>query len=110
MRVIKVADICGKEVLSRSNAKRLASQLPDDCVVLDLSEVTFITRSVADELLGLVDHSLRVVDIVGQHGAVATMLDIVSSARKSQRAPIKHQTEVISCDTMEEFSKILLKE
>jgi hypothetical protein len=109
MRTIYLRELCGTEVLSRSNARKLYDNIDEETEIVDMSEVSFVSRSVADELCNVKDMypSLR---FVGMEEDVRTMLDIVQKGRRSKRDyTSKAKISVtVNCRTMDDLRKALL--
>ncbi len=96
--VIKIAELLSTQVRSRSNADILREELNSlisDNPVLDFSDVTFISRSFADELLRIMEelHDKNIT-LENQTIPVKTMLEIVRANRQKSRV-IPHDTEDI---------------
>lgn len=55
MKTINLRDLCGKEVLSRANVRKLYDIVDAETETVNMAGITFISRSVADELCNISD-------------------------------------------------------
>lgn len=107
-KIIKVATVIGTELRSRSKASAIYTEIGDsNNVVLDLAEVSFMSRSFADELCNIMASGNNVT-VVNAHGVVADMLHIVSESRKRKRVRTKDNAEIKDFEDMESLSSFLL--
>lgn len=108
MDELKVKEICGSEVLSRANARKLYDYLDNDTVTIDLSGVSFVSRSVADEICVIIETypDLR---LCGMREDVAMMIELVRKGRKIKREPIPKATVsmTFNCRTMDDLRRAL---
>ena len=82
--MIKLYDLFGTEIRSRSNTDVLREKILDcNISIIDLSQITFISRSFADELCNLSESDN--IKIYNAKGIVKNMLSIVSESRKNKR-------------------------
>ena len=82
--MIKLYDLFGTEIRSHSNADVLREKILDcNISIIDLSQITFISRSFADELCNLSESEN--IKIYNAKGIVKNMLSIVSESRKNKR-------------------------
>ena len=82
--MIKLYDLFGTEIRSRSNADVLREKILDcNISIIDLSQITFISRSFADELCNLSESDN--IKIYNAKGIVKNMLSIVPESRKNKR-------------------------
>lgn len=109
MSTIKITDICGKEVLSRANIRKLYDYINDTVSVLDMSDITFISRSVADELCNISDKFTQI-SFANMSQDVEKMLTIVQNGRgvKREFASKAKVSITFNCKTMEDLRKALL--
>lgn len=109
MRTIILKDICGAEVLSRANVRKLYEVVNNDTEILDFSDVTFISRSVADELCNLPE-KFPFLEFSGMNEEVEMMHNIVSKGRDVKRVyTSKAKVSVTyNCKTMEDLRNTLL--
>lgn len=107
---IKLSDICGMEVLSRANIRKLYDYVDCTTETIDMSDITFISRSVADELCNLCNKFPQL-SLVGLSDNVDTMLKIVHKGRSMKRE-YKSKAKVsmtFNCKTMDDLRKALLQ-
>lgn len=101
----KLMDLFGAEIRSRSNIENIRKDMnKDECYQFDLDGITFVSRSVADELCDM-EETLNL-DLLNMGEVVKNMHDIVSQSRKSVRTEIKTQPNTYKCVTMEDVSKV----
>ena len=81
MKKIQLKEICGVEVLSRANVRKLYDHIDADTEVIDMTGISFISRSVADELCIITDANPGCT-LSGGSEDVEMMLDIVRKGRK----------------------------
>jgi len=105
MKTIKLLDLCGTEVLSRANIRRLNDVISHDTSAIDLNGITFISRSVADELCDMIYkyHFL----IINCASNVSEMIELVKTSRSVKRTINHAPSEVIDCQNMLELAKAL---
>ena len=71
--IIKLHDLLGSEIRSRSNAEILREKIAEHSgSIIDLSDVSFISRSFADELCILVEK--HIIQLRNASGVVQNML------------------------------------
>lgn len=109
MDVIYLKDICGIEVLSRSNVRKLYESVNDDTSAIDMTDVSFISRSVADELCNI-SEKFPLIKFIGASEGVDTMLSVVRKGRSSKR---NHSSKAkisvtFNCKTMDDLRNALL--
>lgn len=108
MNTVILKDICGSEVLSRSNARKLYDVVDEATKTIDMSGISFISRSVADELCNITDkYPLR---IEGMCEDVNTMIDVVAKSRSKSRS-FESNAKIsitVNCKTMDDLKKAFL--
>lgn len=81
-KIINVGLIIGEDIRTRARIGEIKSLLnPDDCCILDFSLVEFISRSFADELVGLIEDSANKIKIINANAEVESMISIVREGR-----------------------------
>lgn len=109
MTTIYLKEICGIEVLSRSNVRKLYDLINQQTESICMRGVTFISRSVADELCNISDKftDIKFTDITED---VDTMLSIVRKGRGTKREySSKAKISVTyNCRTMDDLRNALL--
>ena len=79
--MIKLYDLFGTEIRSRSNADVLREKILDcNISIIDLSQITFISRSFADELCNLSES-----DNIKIYNAKGIVKNMLSESRKNKR-------------------------
>jgi hypothetical protein len=108
--VIKMATVISTDIRSRKNAEILKSMIhPGSKVMLDFQGVTFISRSVADEICDIIEHSKATVDKSNMCLLVENMLRAVENGRNKKRErPEIDDKDIIICKDMESLSRVLL--
>ena len=108
MKTIKICEIIGNDIRSRSSIERIKSQMPDDedCFFIDMSNVHFISRSFADELYNLyIDR--KGIYFVNKSENVERMLDVVWKGRASKRIRKTVDVEIENYTDIDDFLNFL---
>lgn len=88
MHTIHIKSLLGTEIRSRmTNGDRIRNEIRKagtPAILLDFSEVQFVSRSFADELCMILDEHPNI-KIFGDQGVVRSMIDTVMTARKRVR-------------------------
>lgn len=98
---IKVLDLLGPDIRSRSNAgaiEKIINELGNAKCVIDMEGVEFISRSFADELLEICKKSFSV--IVNTHGIADTIIKIVNKSRSKSRVKHNGSAKIIKLHDM----------
>lgn len=104
--IIKLHDLLGPEIRSRSNAEILREKIAEHSgSIIDLSDVSFISRSFADELCILVEK--HIIQLRNASGVVQNMLSVVSESRKKKRVRKTDDTKIKEFDDMESLTSFL---
>ena len=108
MSNIILHEIFGREILSRNNISNMRDRITSDDIALDFSNISFVSRSVADEIWNLMDEypSLTMKNIGND---VGKMLEVVKMGRASRgKSPNRvKRTTTIFCDTIDEVRQAL---
>lgn len=108
METLTLKDFLGSDIRYRATARKIYDVLKEVPVnVIDLEGVTFVSRSVADELC--VISETRNIELVGASGFPKSMIEIVSEGRSRKRERV-YDSNVVECNTMEELSMLLLSD
>ena len=109
MKKIQLKEICGVEVLSRANVRKLYDHIDADTEVIDMTGISFISRSVADELCIITDANPGCT-LSGGSEDVEMMLEIVRKGRNSKRdySSKAKVSMTFNCRTMDDLRKALL--
>lgn len=94
----------GNEIRTRISFRRNIEELIKACadIRLDFTGVTFITRSVADEIYNIQLDFPRI-EVLNLHGEAKKMFDVVKRGRLSPRRVCKNvQTQSIRLSNIEE--------
>lgn len=98
-KVIIVKDLLGKDIRSRSNANAIRKELEQNKYdTLDMSDIVFVSRSFADELLAIAEN--KSVNIINSNGDVKTMLDLVKRSRSSNNVNSCSLGDITKLDDM----------
>lgn len=101
----KLIDLFGAEIRSRSNIEKLRKDMrEDECYQFDLDGITFVSRSVADELCDMEEKMSLELSNMGE--VVQNMHDVVSSSRKTGRVKKDTSSNIYKCNTMEDVSNL----
>lgn len=104
--IIKIAEKIGSEINTRRMVEIFEKELSHENEYLfDMSGVSFISRSAADEFFNIA-YDFRVV-LANMEPFVKKMMDVVSIGRFTPRKYDKKRLKVIHCDDMETLSKYL---
>lgn len=109
VKVIKLSDLIGTDIRSRSNASILRKEIDSSdtrCVNVDFSDIVFLSRSVADEFINISEaYHDKEVHFTGLHGFPKNMLDIVYKSRKQKRTRHSESQEITMLSDMESLKE-----
>lgn len=104
--MIKLYDLLGAEIRSRSNAEVLKEIIGNNREpIVDLKDVSFISRSFADELCAMVESNI--IRLCNAGGIVQNMLSAVSESRKKKRIRKTDNSEIKEFEDMKSLSTFL---
>ena len=106
--VIKISELISTDIRSRANANIIRSAIDglNDGIVLDFTDVTFISRSFADELYNVMkEHSN--LTLTHESDFVKSMLNAVKQGRESKRRKINDTSEVKEIKDMKSLELFL---
>lgn len=107
-KIIKMKDVCGEIIHTRSVVERFRESLNfDDEYLLDMEGVVQISRSATDELYNIMHGSISV-DVINLEPFVAKMLDVVTKGRFLPRIRQKNNVKLVVCNDMQTLSRELL--
>lgn len=102
--IIKIKEVLGSDIRIRSRVTEIAKLTREASIYnLDFSGVRFISRSFADELITLLQHSQGRITIVNVKNEVSDMLKAVEKGR-NQAHTTKHTGKVQKLDSMEDLA------
>ncbi len=104
---IEIAKLISTELRSRTEAKRIASVIDSartNNIVIDFSDITFMSRSFTDEFCGIVAN--KNITYINMSGNIKLMIDIVSKNRNNPKN-IQLNGNVVDCSDMNSLSLIL---
>lgn len=101
MKTIVLKDRIGTFLQTRKSAKELLKLIETDST-LDFIDVTFMTRSFADEICCILDHNPNV-KVINMDTAVRTLFDIVKESRLKPRENHISDSEVLTFNDVESF-------
>lgn len=106
--ILKMAEICGTELRTRIMMEQFAQTLNnEDEYLLDMLDVTLISRSAADELYNITLDNPKV-KIIHLSSFVQKMLDAVILGRFQPRNLRTDATSVIYCSDYNSLHKTLM--
>lgn len=108
MKALDLAKVCGSEVLSRANVRRVYGIVSDETERLDFANVEFLSRSAADELCNVADRFPSLL-FSNLRENVEEMLAIVRRGRKAGRNHIPRPavSTTYYCNTMQDLRNAL---
>jgi hypothetical protein len=110
-QTIRLYDIFGSDLFSRSRASQLLSNVDinTDEVTLDFTGVNFISRSFADELCNIIEDNKHLkISLSGQNSEVDIMLSRVREGRAQERKRGIARPRMYEFNNMESLSSFLL--
>ena|SRR3712207_1009321 len=108
-KTLKMAELISSDIRSRSNADKIRAAIDNQYsnVIIDFTDVEFISRSFADELWVIIDEMDTVkFSIVNQAKVVETMLNVVASARQKIRVHKSEKADILTLKSMEDFDRV----
>lgn len=107
-KTLKISEIISTDIRSRANINIINSALDGikGNVILDFSNVTFVSRSFADELYNLLNENKNL-SISNMTDFVSSMYNIVCEGRKSKRVFESQQSEIKEFDDMNSLAVFL---
>lgn len=108
MKTLNLASICGCEVLSRANVRKIYEIISNDIEEIDFGDVEFLSRSAADELCNIADN-FPSVKFINMKNNVSEMVTIVGRGRKAgrRRIPRPAVSTTYYCTTMQDLKNVL---
>ncbi len=108
MSKIRVKDIIGAEVRSRIPIAALKDAIvKNECYDIDMADVTFISRSFADELYNLQQDNTQV-RFINVEEDVQKMMAVVWNGRSKKRVRKQDGVKTEDLSSIEDFSKFLM--
>jgi hypothetical protein len=106
---IKVAKAISTDIRCRNNADILRAIInSSDDVTLDFSDVVFVSRSFADELCDIIEHTTANVKTCNTCSLVTNMLKVVSDNRNKKRTRHIDNSNIFICKDMQSLANVLL--
>ena len=107
MKVIEVQKILGKEIRSRASICAIKERMQNKGeVCLDMKDITFISRSFADELYNL-QYDYKQVHFCNQSEEVSKMMLVVWEGRKKKRERKADHTVIQDMTSIDKFVDFL---
>jgi hypothetical protein len=110
MKTIQISADIGRDIRTRSFFRRDIDKLIEkvsDNVVLDFTDVVFISRSVADEICNvLVDYNN--LDVSGMSGDVEMMFTVVRNGRSRPRVYPSGDVKIVQLNTLDEMERFFM--
>ena len=105
-QTIKIFDFLGAEARQRVSADKIRNEISDDKqVLLDFTDVTFISRSFADELCNIIQQTGALV--LNMQPIVKNMYDTVRKGRQRQRERTDNDGDVVTFPNSQAFMSFL---
>ena len=105
-QIILISKTLGCDICSRSNVERMKESMSNNhSYVFDMQNVTFISRSVADEFYNLAHYFT--VKFINKSEFVDNMLKVVAESRHKHRQRNTKDTQIIECNDMDSLSAVL---
>lgn len=101
---IKLSTLLGENITSRSSLQILCNILKSNDVI-DMSDIVFISRSVADELCNF-EESYNIM-FVGMSDFTRKMLSLVRKNRNKPRKRQKQDSKFVVCDDIETLLSVV---
>ena len=99
-RILRIADIISTDVRSRSRADIIRNELEENRsnLILDFTDVVFMSRSFTDELYAIKsDYPDLDIQLIGMTGVVKAMSDAVSASRGKKRIRKEQDAVIKEC-------------
>lgn len=99
-RILKIADVISTDVRSRSRADIIRNELKKkrSNLILDFTDVVFISRSFTDEVYAIKsDYPDLDIQLIGMTGVVKAMSDAVCTSRGKKRIRKEQNAEIKEC-------------
>lgn len=105
---LKIAELISIDIRSRANADIIRSAIDgiNGDIILDFSEVVFVSRSFTDELYNIMGEHKNL-SLVNMSNIVKTMLEAVTKGRNSKRVFKENDSEIKVFDDMNSLSSFL---
>lgn len=107
-KVIKIAELIGTDVRSRSNAGIIQAEIDGEVneVIIDFSKVTFVSRSFVDELCNIMEKCNNV-KLENTTLFIQSMIDAVKQGRNQKRVRSSDDSEIKEFEDIESLSSFL---
>lgn len=108
-KIIDIKSLIGIEVRSRTNAEMLRNVIQGDnnVYIIDFKDVTFVSRSFADELCNIMDENNKI-RLTNETFFVKKMIDTVLAGRKRVRQR-DDKDDIITLSTIDELNEFMKK-
>lgn len=105
MKTIVLKEILGLELQTRKSARSIAAMIDSECI-LDFADVSFMSRSFADEICSLIEEKHNVT-VINMNPALHTLFDIVKAGRLTPRTITSSNAEIKTFNDLESLSTYL---
>ena len=107
-KIFKVAELISTDIRSRANVNIIRSAIDgiNENIILDFTDVAFMSRSFTDELYNLMNEHKNV-SLSNMNDFVGSMYNAVVEGRKSKRVFESESSEINECDDMKSLSSFL---
>ena len=104
-RIVRLGIVIGDDIRTRSRIHELEKYLKMPGIyILDFSDVCFISRSFADELISLMDNSTNKIECVNMSTEIEQLLYIVRANRNTPHNATVHGN-VLQLSSVEQMTK-----
>jgi hypothetical protein len=107
-KIFKVAELISTDIRSRANVNIIRSAIDgiNENIILDFTDVAFMSRSFTDELYNLMNEHKNV-SLSNMNDFVGSMYNAVVEGRKSKRVFESESSEIKECDDMKSLASFL---
>lgn len=107
-KIFKVAELISTDIRSRANVNIIRSAIDgiNESIILDFTDIAFMSRSFTDELYNLVSEHKNV-SLSNMNDFVNSMYNAVVQGRKTKRVFESESSEIKEFDDMNSLSSFL---
>lgn len=107
-KIFKVAELISSDIRSRANVNIIRSAIDgiNENIILDFTDVVFMSRSFTDELYNLMDEHNNV-SLSNMNDFVSSMYNAVVQGRKKKRVFEPESSEIKEFDDMKSLASFL---
>lgn len=107
-KILKIAELISSDIRSRANVNIIRSAIDgvNKNIILDFTDVIFMSRSFADELYNLLNESKNI-SLSNMNDIVQSMFNAVEQGRTSKRIFESESSEIKEFDDMKSLASFL---